>query len=439
MNKHKLFINKRLVAFLPLFALGLFAACSKDEGVAPEKNHPPQVEFTVAALAVPRSSDVTLTVNVTDPDDDPVSVHWEVTRGTFTSAQGGPSIRWATPGTVGRDTLTITATDDNGGTTTLTETIRVGTLKTLRVTVPQTWNTSDSPFIIRPTEDSFVIAETQLTLGPGCELLIDREDLSINVSGSLVANGTAQAPVLIAPNRRTADPGFWAGITANPSGDPPHIIQLTHTKMFYASQAVFTTGTAEAALDGCTIMFSSDAAVAHGSSGDLTVENSIITNNAKSGIRVVRLVGLDVPASVAILNDSIAVNGDVSGATPYVDQAAIFINMSDSFATSDIRIENSEISRNAFPGIQLAKASYPEIHYNTIFSNELGKTSQHYNIRLDDGFGGTPTTIDARNNFWGSAFADADSAAIRETIRDSEDVGNITVRVAIYPWLNAKP
>ncbi len=188
-------------------------------------------------------------------------------------------------------------------------------------------------------------------------------------------------------------------------------------------------------------MFASEAAVVHESTGDLTVENSVITNNVKSGIRLVRLAGLDVPGLVVIANDSIAANGDVSGSTPYVNQAAIYVDMPDTLGTCDFQITNNEISRNAFPGIQLVGASDPTINSNSIFANELGKTTQRYNIRLDDGFGGGVTgIIDARQNYWGAAYSNpADSTAIRLMIRDSEDVGNITVRVAVYPWLNAKP
>jgi parallel beta-helix repeat protein len=206
-------------------------------------------------------------------------------------------------------------------------------------------------------------------------------------------------------------------------------------------EAVRITTPGEIALDGCAIKFSSEAAVVHESNGNLSVENCVITNNVKSAIRLIRLAGLDAPASVVIENDSIAANGDVSGSTPYVNQAAIYIDMPDTLGTCDLQITNNEISRNGFPGIQLVNASFPVIQYNTIFGNELGKDSQRFNIRLDDGFGGGAAgTIDARHNYWGAPYANpADSTAIRQMIRDSEDVGNITVRVAIDPWLNARP
>ena len=436
------FICNRLFVFAALLAVGLFAGCSDDETTAPDgDNNPPDVAFTVAAVAVPKGNDKTLTVTVTDPDGDDVSVLWEVTRGTFTSPQGNPSIVWRAPATTGRETLTITASDGNGGTTTITETILVGTVKQSGVSTA-VWDLNNAPYIVRPDASKrFVISPNAvLTVDQGCELLIEGEELEIWLEGTLRTNGTADQPVVIRPNIRRPEAGYWKGINGNPNSSVPRIL-LTHTEVLYATEAVKTPTPGEIALDGCTIMFASEAAVVHESTGDLTVENSFITNNVKSGIRLVRLPGLDVPGLVVISNDSIAANGDVSGSTPYVNQAAIYVDMPDTFRTCDFQIKNNEISRNAFPGIQLVGASYPTVSNNAIFANELGKTSQRYNIRLDDGFGGGVTgMIDARQNWWGAAYPSAeDSTAIRVMIRDSEDVGNITVRVAIDPWLNTKP
>ena len=446
MNTVNLFIDKRLVAFVSLLIAGLFAACSEDEGVAPDKNSPPEVVFTVAAVAFPHSSDHTLSVNATDPDGDNVSVLWEITRGVLTaSQQGNPSINWKTPTTTGRDTITVTASDGKGGTTTLVETILVGTAKPSGISSSQIWRAIDSPFIVQPAGGQpvrfLIFPNATLTVEEGCELLIDAEDLEVFLEGTLRANGTQQSPVAIRPNIRHPQPGHWQGITANPNSSVPRI-ELTYTDLLYATEAAKTTTGGEIVLDGCRVMFSGEAGVLHQSSGSLSVVNSIITNNVKSGIRINSASNLNLPPTVVISNDSIAVNGDVSGATPYVDQAAIYIEMPDTFATSDIQITNNEISRNAFPAIQLVGASRPDIRYNAIFSNELGKTTQRYNIRLDDGFGGGVSgMIDARDNYWGAPFTNpaVDSVLIRQMIRDSEDVGSISVRVAIDPWLNAKP
>lgn len=446
MKTYKLFVHKRLIAFFLLLVVSFFAACSEDESVAPDQNSPPEVVFTVAAVAVPKGQDKTLTVSATDPDGDDVSVIWEVTRGLLTaSQQGNPSITWRAPSTTGHDTITITASDGKGATTTVTETILVGTVVASGISSSKTWALSGSPYIVQPIpgQDVKFLIDSDVTLivEAGCELLIDAEDLEIFLEGTLRANGTRQNPVVIRPNIRRPEPGYWQGITANPNSSFP-LIELTHTDLLYATEAAKTTTGGDIVLDGCRIMFAGEAAVLHQSFGSLSVVNSIITNNVRSGIRINTVSDMNFPPTIVISDDSIAANGDVSGATPYVDQAAIFIQMADTFATSDIRITNNEISRNAFPAIQLVDASYPDISSNALFSNELGKTTQRFNIRLDDGFGeGVPGMIDARDNYWGSSFTNPakDSLLIRQGIRDSEDVGNITVRVAIYPWLNAKP
>ncbi len=430
--------------------------CSDDEvspdGNPPNGNHPPEVVFGVSAIAVPRSTSlaarrVTLVVSVSDPDEDPVTVLWKVTRdgqpsGSLDPAQQGqPSIRWQTPIETGRDTITVTASDGKtGGSTTLVETIEVGTLKDSRIqTAPETWNVVDSPFIIRPIEEDFVIDERmKLTVEAGSKLLIDRTGLTISVVGTLQTDGTVQAPVIIRPNARKSQPGDWQGVTANPSGNPP-TVRLSYTHVMYATDAIKANTTAEVFLDGCRIVHSSDAAVLHTSSGELRVENSVIANNVNSGIKIRKIVE-PLPATVVISGDSITSNGDLTGQTPYVDQAGVYIDIPDVDGLSAITISGNEISFNGVPGIHLVSSCYPIMNNNTIFANELGKSGTRYNIKLEKNFGGKSDTLDAALNYWGGSYPPATGEAlIKQMIRDSEDDGSIGVRVVVDPWLNAKP
>ena len=252
MNTVNLFVDKRLVAFVSLLIAGLFAACSEDEGVAPDKNRPPEIVFTVAAVAVPRDQNKTLTVNATDPDGDDVSVLWEITRGVLTaSQQGNPSINWKTPTTTGRETITVTASDGKGGTTTLVETIMVGTVKQSGTSSIEPWTVTNSPYIIRPSGDQnvrFLISNVVLNVEAGSELLLDAEDLEIVLEGTLRTSGTLENPVVIRPNIRHPESGYWKGITAIPNSSVPRI-ELAYTDLLYGkrprkrrAERLFSTG-----------------------------------------------------------------------------------------------------------------------------------------------------------------------------------------------------
>ncbi|UCG52611.1 MAG: right-handed parallel beta-helix repeat-containing protein [Candidatus Latescibacterota bacterium] len=441
-------MDKRIIRYinwLAVFALVGFAACSDDE-TGPGPNSSPTIQFTFDKLAVEMTKAVTLTVDVSDPDDDPLTVTWAVTRdgapsGSLNPAdQGSPSMRWTAPAQTGRDTIRVVVSDGKGGTRTLVETIVTARLE-VGVTVSQIWNKASGPYLMRPGTAFFVINErATLTVDPGVEIYIDVDALDVSVVGSLDVNGTSGERVVFRPNSRNPEMGSWQGITASPSGEVP-VVDLRHTDILYAVDAIKANEVAIVRLDGCRIKFSQENAVLHRSTGELRVENCVITDNNRTGIRIKRGPGVDVPETVVISGDSIAVNGDLSGATPYDDDAGILIDIDDPVGTASIDISCNEISRNGTTGIQLANAVYPFIHHNAIFGNERGKSGERFNIRLTNNFGGVIPTIDARNNYWGAPFTNpaADSTTIKRSIRDVEDAAGITVRVLIYEWLNEWP
>jgi hypothetical protein len=399
----------------------------------------------VNKLATAKRETMTLTAAVSDPDEDEVTVNWAVLRDGQPSGslqesdQGSPSMRWTAPVELGCDSIVATASDGKGGKATATATIQVGTLRTSgSVSASQTWDKAGSPYVLRPGGISFVVNErVTLTIDAGVDVYIDKPGLNVSVVGRFEANGTAAEPIVIRPNTRNSEPGDWQGITASPSGGVP-VVELTHTAVFYAVDAVKANEIAELALDGCSFKFNRDHAVLHQSSGMLIVDNCVITNNNKTGIRIKRGPGVDNPDEVSIRGDSIAVNGDISGSSVYVDDAGIVIDMQDPYGGSSIDLSCNEISRNGVPGILLVNAVYPAIHNNGIFGNERGKSGANFNIRLADDFGGFVPTLDARGNYWGAPFTDpADSVLIKNTIRDIDTApgAGITVRVIFEPWL----
>jgi hypothetical protein len=439
--------NNRLALILLVGFAVVFAACS-DDTTAPPPNKSPTIQLVIAKWATTQQETVTFSAIASDADDDPLTVTWQVLRGgqpsgTLNAAdQGSTSMRWTAPQERGVDEIVATVSDGKGGKATDTETIQVGTLRAASsLTASQIWNKTNSPYVIRPGGLAFGINKfVTLTIDAGVQVFIDKNGLDFVVNGELVTNGTDVEPVVFRPNTRDADSGDWQGITASADTEVP-LLNLTGAKLLYAVAGVRNLDTSNVTLNGCWIMFTLENAVLHQSVGPLRVENCVITNNTRTGIRVSRGPGVDVPNQVIIMGDSIAVNGDLSGATPYEDDAGILIDVDDPDGLANIDISCNEISRNGVPGIQLANATYPDIHHNAIFRNELGKSGNRYNIVLAEGYGGNSATVSARENYWGAPYsAPADSVEIKLSIRDGDDgVPGVTATVIIGPWLNDWP
>jgi parallel beta-helix repeat protein len=428
---------KVLPVVLALVAMG----CSSDEnGVAPPppKNTVPTITFTFGKIAVAKSTDVTLTVDVDDADGDPVTVTWEVTRGLLNAPdQGSPSMLWTTAGTVGSDTLTITASDGKGGSKTIQEIIEVGTLRTSNVMTPQTWTLLGSPYIVSPATDILGIT-SRLTIEAGVVVYIDKAASSIHVEGGeLWITGTAAAPVVIQPSARNPQAGSWEGVLAKGSGP---LLDFEYATISHARHAIRAINSGRIRVTNCNIVLCSEAAIFHNATGELIVENSAITNNIKSGIRVEESI-TNPPAYITIRGDSIAVNGRFKDSEVYVDgEAGISIDLDDQFGAVPIEISGNEISRNDFPGIRLITAVYPVITGNGIFGNELRKVTGKVNIELIAPFGaGGITEIHATNNWWGQNYPPDDSLTIKAGIVDADDSSQIDTNVWVEPWLTFWP
>jgi hypothetical protein len=320
----------------------------------------------------------------------------------------------------------------------------VGTRAGSRIDPPgQTWTVDKSPYIVRPSEDKFVINEgARLAIQAGVEVFIDRQGLEVVVSGgTLETQGSDGSPVTILPNTRQPESGWWAGILGA-SGELGQLgtVELVNARIGYATTAVRGINETDVTLSGCDIKFSLENAVLFEGTGNLLVENSALTNNERTAVRIQSITAL--PASVIIREDSISFNGDASGGTPYEDDAGILIDLDDPLGTASIEITGNRISHNAFPGIQLDSAIFPVIHHNAIFSNELGQSGNRFNIYLTNDFGsqGGADWIDARCNYWLGAYPNpADSVLIKQGIRDAENHTSILVDVFVTPWLSEWP
>ena len=436
--------NLSKIIVLGVLVSALVVGCSSDDPAAPptDENQPPTVTFTFNKVAVAKGLVATLTVTVDDLDGDPVTVTWEATGGFLEPQdQGKTSMRWEAPGTVGLDTLTITASDGNGGKDTIQEALEVGTLQAGDITDNTTWDVGNSPYLVAPGGDRISIdPSTVLTINAGVKVYIDKAAVSIDVvGGRLIIAGTPANPVVIEPSIRMPQAGYWIGLRA--LGASPQV-ELDYATLSHAVNGVNGIGSAQVDINQCNIMICSEAGIFHESTGGLVVENSAITNNLKGGIRVKLITS--TPDFVTIRGDSIAVNGRFSDSVVYTeDEAGISLDFDDAFETVPVEISGNEISRNDFPGIRLITAVFPVINNNGIFGNELRKATNKIDIQLIPPQAGQFPSgeIDAKNNYWGFRYDDpGDVDEIKARIIDIQDNPvDIRTRVLVTPWLHEAP
>jgi len=161
------------VAWALLCGLALAAAgCSSDDGDGPTGpgNRAPTVSLSQGDLRIAfgNGDAVVITADADDPDNDPITVTWEIEGPGALDTATGEQVTWTADATVGETTLTATVDD---GTTTASATLdfTVGTLIAADLTTDQTWTAEDGPYLIR--DDLTVTAGTTLTLAAGTRVL----------------------------------------------------------------------------------------------------------------------------------------------------------------------------------------------------------------------------------------------------------------------------
>ena len=87
-------------------------------------NRAPTVKISADQTTVAAGGRVTLTAEVYDPDNDPLTLTWSAPSGTFNNPAGARTF-WTAPSAPGTVTLTFTADDRSGGVTTEKLTITV--------------------------------------------------------------------------------------------------------------------------------------------------------------------------------------------------------------------------------------------------------------------------------------------------------------------------
>ncbi len=417
-----------LICGIVCFVLG----CSGDETTGPEPNDSPLITFTYEKIAVASGATENLTVDVSDPDDDPLEVTWVVTRGTLLSSQGDPTMTWRAPTSTGLDTIWVTVSDGKKSRTIL-ETIVVGFPWSQEVLSEDvTWRTVMSPYVLTiPANAMTVPRAKKLTIEPGVTVYIS-PGMSWAVTGILEINGTSGNIVRLEPNHRDVLGeyplgGFWEGIVVSTDGPQPGVLDLSYAKISYGAHNITVTSSASATLNGCELIFSALESVFHGSTGSLTIQNCSVTDNLSDAIKISAFISN--PLLVNILSNDIKYN---SG-------AGMVFDFPDSKGQVPMNVTGNEIIWNASYGIHFLKPSYPEIHDNTIYANDYLQSNpiNSRNIRLEPGFAGDPSKpeISAELNYW----VTTDSTQIDNSILDSADRGDINTRVKFWPWRVTPP
>jgi hypothetical protein len=415
-----------LIAFLAVSLMG----CSETVTVQ-ETNDPPQITFTFGPMAVARGTNVTLSVSVSDPDDDPLTVTWDVTRGILDPKDQGKSLMsWTAPGQAGTDTVTVSVTDGEH-TVSVVETIVVGYIWRDVVNGAVTWDLSRNPIVLSVSSSPprlIIDGRASLTVEAGVTVYV-QEGLIFDVAGRLITNGAADNLVKFIPNGREPDPGFWEGMLGSTdagAGATPGSFDLRYTRITFAAENILLTNGASAELRQCQFYFSRDVALHHDSgSGELIVKGCEITDNFGNGIEISAFS--TYPDSVEITGNDISFNGGIG----------VLIDLNDPDGTTPINIANNDITWNSFYGIQFLRPVYPSINQNSLYNNDRiqSNAANRRNLRLEPGFIGNLPEIDATNNYW----LTTDSLVIEQTVFDSRDHANINTRVRFWPWLNAAP
>ena len=417
------------VSVVFLVALLLVRCSGEDNTVTPE-NNAPTISFTTNRIVVPKGIAYDLSVSVADEDGDPLTVTWRITSSTLTPQNAQNTVmRWATPGTVGTDTVWVTVSDGSA-TAAVEEVIKRGT-RTAASIAPNTFLKSSSPYILAPDNNPpsiLISGGTTTEIEAGVELYMDIQGSLIDVLGTLEGNGTEAEPVLIRPNDRRArcgeSRGWWEGIEARSEDLNVGVVDFTHTEVRSAEFNVRLIGAAQAYLEHCKIACARSAGVRITGIGILYINNCDISDCAQNGIEVSSVSS--IPSSVTITHNEIQFNND-----------GIYLDLPDAMQILLIDISYNLIKDNWVNGISFRNSVFAAIHNNYISRNNWGTTS---NIRLVPPYPG-PADVDtlyAEWNYWGAAYTGSGSS-IEATITDSADNASIGTRVKIRPWINTSP
>ena len=429
MNIREFFKTTAAIAGL-LVLTSIWTSCG-DDATGPPPNEPPQISLVNPELAVGMGAIVNLSVNVSDPDDDPLTVTWTTSGGSLrASDQGKTTMQWTASSTLGMDTIRAVVSDGQISRAVEVE-FKIGTKIVADIAGAVNWTLSESPYIVEPPGSGeprlAVLQASQLKIPAGV-VVYTKPGLLFDVAGRLVCRGTNGNPVRFYPNLRVPQAGAWVGFRAQTIlGATAGFLDMEYTEVAYGSRNVHAINNSDVYLKNTLLLFASEAGLYFESAGYVKLSGCRVTDNIGHGIWVDG--GLVVkPDSVVVINSEISVNG-LTGIT---------INFNDQDGTVPVRMYHNEILRNISYGIHLMLPVRPLINQNAIYSNDRGRAvpEDRLNIVLEPTFAANFPTIDATHNFW----LTTDTEVIAGSIFDKTDNPvEINVDVLFEPILTVWP
>jgi hypothetical protein len=418
---------------LAAFVIPLILSCAGTETVEPV-NQAPTIEFTFEPIAVRENTAADLTVSVSDPDGDALTVSWQITGGSLAPQNSQRTImRWTPPRGVGTDTIVVTVSDGALSATTGEVEIKRATWGTYVNLDDWTFERLYSPYILIPDGETVGFTGT-VTVEPGVELYIGKPNIAIEVVGTMVSNGTDANPVLIRPNARLEceeSRGWWKGILVT-LDQGAGSADLSYTEISHAENNVWVfRGSASATLDHCIIKCSSDAGVKMQSSGTLAIDYCDVFDNDTHGIEISGEVAL--PTRVDITNSRIHHNAH-----------GIYMDLRDWDQSVPITVERNLIEWNAENGIELARGVWPSIEYNDFWLNNTPLPLVHIALDLSFAHPDSITTpqdwisLPALHNFWGQEYESNEGDRIKDMVYDREANSLLPTTIVVDPWENTK-
>ncbi|WP_444944680.1 right-handed parallel beta-helix repeat-containing protein [Microbulbifer sp. ZKSA006] len=255
----------------------------------------------------------------------------------------------------------------------------------------------------------YVQSGVTLTIEPDARIEI-AGDFSLEVFGTLDAQGTSDTPIIFSSAKSAPSAGDWVGIVAQSGGT----VNLDYVTLEYADYGLYAASGSTFSLNNSTLQYFNESGVyADRASG--SIDNSTIQYADNAGVY---LYGV---ADVSVSDNTIADN-----------KYGVFIEGYSSVVTAPT-ITGNTVTGNSDYGFYLygvADANYdpqPVITGNSIYNNS------RYNLYTDNYESGV-LTVNATGNWWNTI----DAKLIAEEVYDYGDDGSYRPLVDYSDYLDAE-